>query len=99
VRSATTASAPINLDFSPAGYLYATHPLHAFAARCPPPLADWAITRYSAPGEVVLDPMAGSGTTMVEGCLLGRQAWGVEIDPLAHRIAKAKATPGRAGGP
>jgi SAM-dependent methyltransferase len=42
---------------------------------------------------VVLDPMAGSGTTMVEGCLLGRQAWGVEIDPLAHRIAKAKATP------
>jgi DNA modification methylase len=93
MRRATTESGPINLDFSPAGYLYATHPLHAFAARCPPPLVDWAITRYSAPGEVVLDPMAGSGTTVVEGCLLGRQAWGVEIDPLAHRIAKAKATP------
>jgi DNA modification methylase len=93
MRRAIIAGVPINLDFSPAGYLYATHPLHAFAARCPPPLADWAITRYSAPGEVVLDPMAGSGTTMVEGCLHGRQAWGVEMDPLAHRIAKAKATP------
>jgi DNA modification methylase len=91
--SAVIAGVPSNLDFSPGGYLYATHPLHAFAARCPPPLTDWAITRYSAPGDVVLDPMAGSGTTMVEGCLLGRQAWGIEIDPLAHLIAKAKATP------
>jgi DNA modification methylase len=93
VGGAIIAGVPSNLDFSPAGYLYATHPLHAFAARCPPPLADWAIAHYSAPGEVVLDPMAGSGTTLVEGRLLGRQVWGVEIDPLTHRIAKAKATP------
>jgi len=93
VRSAMTPVAPTDLDFSPAGYLYATHPLHAFAARCPPPLVDWAITQFSKPGEVVLDPMAGSGTTLLEGCLLGRPAWGVEIDPLAHLIAKAKATP------
>ena len=90
---AAPASAPVNLDFSPSGYLYATHPLHAFAARCPPPLADWAISRYSQPGEVVLDPMAGSGTTLVEASLLGRRGHGVEIDPLARRIASAKATP------
>jgi len=93
VDGATPADSPVNLDFSPSGYLYATHPLHAFAARCPPPLADWAITRYSAPGDVVLDPMAGSGTTLVEASLLGRQGRGVEIDPLAQRIASAKATP------
>lgn len=90
---AAPASSPVDLDFSPSGYLYATHPLHAFAARCPPPLADWAITRYSQPGHLVLDPMAGSGTTLVEACLLARRAYGVEIDPLARRIASAKATP------
>ena len=81
------------LDFGAAGHLYATHPLHAFAARCPPPLVDWAISRYSAPGEVVLDPMVGSGTTLVEAALLGRRAWGADIDPLSRLIAKAKATP------
>ena len=54
---------------------------------------DWAITRYSSPGDLVLDPMAGSGTTLVEACLLGRAANGAEIDPLAGLVAKAKATP------
>jgi SAM-dependent methyltransferase len=81
------------LDFGAAGHLYATHPLHAFAARCPPPLVDWAISNYSVPGDVVLDPMVGSGTTLVEAALLGRRAWGADIDPLARLIAKAKATP------
>jgi DNA modification methylase len=82
-----------DLDFSSAGHIYATHGLHAFAARCPPPLVDWAITRYTSPGDLVLDPMTGSGTTLVEACLLGRATMGAEIDPLARLLAKAKATP------
>jgi len=85
--STAETAAPVDLDFSPSGYLYATHALHAFAARCPPPLADWAISTYSAPGELVLDPMAGSGTTLIEGYLLGRRVCGVELDPLTHLIA------------
>lgn len=84
---------PADLSFSGAGNLYATHALHAFAARCPPPLVDWAIRNFSSPGEAVLDPMAGSGTALVEACLLGRAARGADIDPLARLIAKAKATP------
>jgi SAM-dependent methyltransferase len=82
-----------DLDFGPAGHLYATHPLHAFAARCPPPLVDWAISQFSDATEVVLDPMVGSGTSLVEAALLGRRAWGADIDPLARLLAKAKATP------
>jgi DNA modification methylase len=91
--AAADPAASVDLDFGAAGHLYATHPLHAFAARCPPPLVDWAISRFSAPGQIVLDPMVGSGTTLIEAALLGRRAWGADIDPLARLIAKAKATP------
>jgi hypothetical protein len=81
-----------DLDFDAAGHLYATHALHAFAARCPPQLVRWAIERYSATGDVVLDPMCGSGTTLVEAALCGRVPWGADIDPLARLLAMAKAT-------
>jgi SAM-dependent methyltransferase len=84
---------PGDLTFSAAGNLYATHGLHAFAARCPPALVDWAISHFSHPGETVLDPMSGSGTALVEACLLGRVGRGADIDPLARLISKAKATP------
>lgn len=86
---------PVDLDltFSGAGNLYATHGIHPFAARCPPPLVDWAITQFSDVGGVVLDPMVGSGTALVEASLLGRKAWGADIDPLARLIAQVKATP------
>lgn len=49
---------------------------------CPKPLAwmRWAVARASREGETVLDPFAGSGTTLVAAKALGRRALGVEID-------------------
>ncbi|MEM2025311.1 MAG: DNA methyltransferase [Desulfurococcaceae archaeon] len=38
------------------------------------------IEKYSRPGEVVLDPMVGSGTTCVEARLLGRNCIGVDVN-------------------
>lgn len=38
------------------------------------------LLRYSRPGELVLDQMCGSGTTLVEAKLLGRNAIGVDIN-------------------
>ena len=82
----------LDLDFAGQKTAYATHGLHSFAAKFPPQLARWGIETFSRPGEVVLDPMAGSGTTLVEARLLGRSAFGVDIDPLARLIARVKAT-------
>lgn len=84
---------PGALDFTAAGHLYATHGLHPFAARLPPPLARWALDTFTDPDDYVLDVMCGSGTTLVEGLLTGRHAYGVDIDPLARLIALTKATP------
>ena len=85
--------APGALNFGASGHLYATHGLHAFAARLPPPLARWAIESFTDPGDYVLDVMCGSGTTLVEGLLTGRHVRGVDIDPLARLISTVKATP------
>jgi hypothetical protein len=82
-----------NLDFHQHPTSYATHGLHAFAAKCPPPLVAWILRQWSQPGDCVLDPMAGSGTTLVESLLLGREALGVEIDPLARLLCQVKITP------
>jgi len=43
---------------------------------------------YSRRGEFVLDPMAGSGTSLIEARLLGRDALGVDINPEAVALAK-----------
>ncbi|MEM2982945.1 MAG: DNA methyltransferase [Candidatus Bathyarchaeia archaeon] len=45
------------------------------------------IDRYTKPGEVVCDPMMGSGTTLVECKLLGRDGIGVDINSNAVMIA------------
>ncbi|MDP3105116.1 MAG: DNA methyltransferase [Candidatus Methanoperedens sp.] len=46
------------------------------------------ILRYTAPGDLVLDQMAGSGTTLVECKLLGRRAVGVDINPDAVMVER-----------
>ena len=46
-----------------------------------PHLAAHAINSFTAPGDLVFDPMAGSGTTLVEAMHLGRDAIGIDIEP------------------
>ena len=47
------------------------------------------ILRYSREGELVLDPMAGSGTTLVACAMLNRLGLGIDLNPEAER-AKEK---------
>ena len=46
------------------------------------------ILRYTEPGELILDQMCGSGTTLVEARLLGRPAVGVDINHEAVMVAR-----------
>lgn len=78
------------LNFNNHNTLYATHGLHAYAAKCPPQLVRYGLRYYSKPGDRILDPMVGGGTTLVEARLMGRNAIGYEIDPLARLIAQVK---------
>ncbi|UQU66812.1 DNA methylase [Couchioplanes caeruleus] len=53
-----------------------------------PNLAAHAISSFTAPGDLVLDPMAGSGTTLVEAMHLGRDAIGIDIEPRFTALAE-----------
>jgi len=52
-----------------------------FRGNWPPQMARNIILRYSKPNETVLDQMCGSGTTLIECKLLGRNAIGLDINP------------------
>ena len=64
--------------------LSTTHP-----AKMLPAIARQAIVAYSQPGDFVLDPMCGIGTTLVEAIHLGREAIGIEYEDQWARLAHA----------
>jgi len=79
--------------FANADTQYLTHGFHPYPARMIPQISRRLIERYSEPGDVVLDPFCGSGGVLVEARLLGRNSIGVDVNPLALVLAKAKTTP------
>jgi modification methylase len=70
----------------------------AHPARMAPDLAAALIEDYTRPGDLVLDPLAGIGTTLVEAVHAGRNAIGIEIDPGWTAIARANLTHARRRG-
>lgn len=51
-------------------------------------LLEWLIARYSNPGDFVLDPTCGSGSTLVAAQRLGRHSFGIERDPQIAALAR-----------
>ncbi|MDI6766276.1 MAG: DNA methyltransferase [Bacteroidota bacterium] len=72
---------------------YLTHGYHTYPAKFIPQVAERLIKEYTLPNEVVVDPFMGSGTTIVESMMCERVGVGVDINPVAHLIAKVKSTP------
>lgn len=75
-------------DVSPVAGL--THNFYRYPARFSPVFVRSVIEAYSDPGDWVVDPFAGGGTTLVEAMALGRHALGIDISSLSVFICKAK---------
>lgn len=56
------------------------------SATFPESLPDWFIRLFTEKGDVVLDPFAGSGTTLVAAMKLERESIGIEILPEYGKI-------------
>lgn len=55
----------------------------------PVPLLEKLICTFTDPGDVVIDPVAGSGSTLLAAMNTGRRAYGFEIKKDFHRAATA----------
>lgn len=80
-------------DFNGAKTKPYTHGLHAYPAMFIPQVARRLLLTYSKPRDTICDIFCGSGTTLIESSLLGRNSYGIDLNPLAVFLAKIKTTP------
>lgn len=66
------------------------HRLHPYLGKFIPQLVEIFLRKYFAPGQTVLDPFAGSGTTLVQANELGVNAVGYDISAFNVLLVRAK---------
>jgi len=73
----------------------AAHSLHEVSYRAcfKPQLPRFFIERLTKPGDVVYDPFMGRGTTILEAALLGRSAYGNDVNPLSRILVEPRLRP------
>jgi site-specific DNA-methyltransferase (adenine-specific) len=64
--------------------------LHRHPTQKPEKLLERILRAASVPGSRVLDPMCGSGTTLVVAERLGRRWVGIDSSPVACRVARKR---------
>ena len=70
-----------------------THDFYKYPARFSPGFVRYILDSLTEPGDYVLDPFMGGGTTIVEAAASGRRAVGSDVNELARFITSAKTTP------
>jgi site-specific DNA-methyltransferase (cytosine-N4-specific) len=91
--SIETAVARLDWNFWRAETNYLTHGVHRYSGKFIPQIAAQAVELLTRPGDLIVDPYCGSGTTLVEAAVRGRRAIGIDMNPLAVLIASVKSTP------
>ncbi len=71
---------------------YITHNYHRYPAKFIPQLVSRLIQENTGEDDLICDPFMGSGTTLVEALVNRRKSHGVDINPVAVLISRAKTT-------
>lgn len=66
------------------------HQLSPYVGKLKSGMAKVLIQLYSQPGEIILDPFAGSGVVPLESILSGRIAWANDLSPYAYVLTRGK---------
>ena len=70
-----------------------THDFYKYPARFSPNFVRYILNALTEPGDYVLDPFMGGGTTIVEAIASGRRAIGSDINELSQFVSRVKTTP------
>ena len=84
--------AKVSWEFSDADTRNLTHWYHPFHGKFIPQIPRTIIEHLTEPGDTILDPFCGSGTTLIESNVLNRRAIGVDISPIALLLSRVKTT-------
>ncbi|MFX0095857.1 MAG: DNA methyltransferase, partial [Candidatus Hodarchaeota archaeon] len=79
-------------DLSDAERTKHVHILHPYLGKFIPQLAEHYLKKYFKSKQWILDPFAGSGTTLIEANVLGMNSVGIDISAFNCTIIKAKTT-------
>lgn len=74
---------------------YRWYGLGRYYAMFPAPFVTRAVTTFTKPGDVVMDPFCGRGNAPFVAAALGRPAVAVDIQPVAWLFTAAKLAPAR----
>ena len=66
------------------------HRLHPYLGKFIPQLVEVFLKKFFKPGQIILDPFLGSGTTLIEANLLNMPSIGIELSEFSFLIAKVK---------
>lgn len=69
-----------------------THGYFKYPCKFIPEIPRWFLKRYIKENEKILDPFAGSGTTLLEASIHNIKSVGIEISPLAELLITVKTT-------
>lgn len=72
---------------------HSMHTMCSYHGMFPAKVAHYFIARYSRPGDLVLDPFSGRGTTALQARIDGRRALCNDLNPLAYVLSRAKVDP------
>lgn len=89
LRSATLDRTPVSLGPRRTA---SPHEFYRYPAKFSPVFAAAAIEAFTEPGDLILDPFVGGGTTAVEGFRLARRVIAADLNPLAAFVTRVKTT-------
>ena len=69
---------------------YGLNNIHSYPAKMLINISSVVISKFTKPGDLILDPFCGSGTVLLDSKMKSRNAIGIDINPLAVLISNVK---------